>query len=688
MSLLTLRPLGTATPAPPTPSAEPTFPDVPLIQTRVAWRDEGFSRLVWPGTWIKDGSAISAACAAALQTNFTFGGGTAMAMTTTGTATSGVDYAFGTATTFVSGRPYRFRVGLKNDGAVRIRLGTAADAALASASAGDWQWHTVDWTPAADRTSVYATIQSDTAQTIRFDHAEVYEAWDDITIESLRTTRGSRFDGALEAPGTIDFTLPDGEDRYTPRNTASPLYGLVGPGRKVLIRATHGNWLYPLAYGVIETVTPDPWSRKVTFTCQDGLAELGSYQVSRPFTVDGSYRDARAAALTDEALSTEALALANDSVERDTFTDGTDGPVDLIAYLEGLNEATGSIHGCIPMITARTPWRYRTLTRPFLTSNRAQLSIGDGEFIAVSGADSRDESLITRQRVSWVGYERHPLQVIVQATSAIPYWSFIEEAFGSSDTPEPETIYTLRRGIQIQRGTTTKKGRHGEHTWKWKRRRVIRRRKRKGMRWVDAVVPISIAAGGTATTSVDFQVPMQDVSVAVTSTGSYVTATTEAEPSRLVITMVASSADTVTDIVVTAKPRLPLDEAEVTSTVAGLPRSGGDIDNEHIGSAGQAQGLADYYTWRYGAGRLRPSLVLQHYPQRQMLSWVGQLIRLTARRWFISNVVFVTRAIEHQLDAGGLSFVTTLGLEELPGNGGDWYTLDSSLLDGTAVLAY
>ena len=45
------------------------------------------------------------------------------------------------------------------------------------------------------------------------------------------------------------------------------------------------------------------------------------------------------------------------------------------------------------------------------------------------------------------------------------------------------------------------------------------------------------------------------------------------------------------------------------------------------------------------------------------------------------------RSIEHDVSHAGLDWVTTFGLEELP-TGGDWFRLGSSLLDGSAVLAY
>ena len=675
MSLLLLRPLGTATPGtatPGTPSPEPSYPGVPTIHARVAWRSSAMSSLDWLGgtSWIDGGTAISATSTWATQTNYTYGGGTAMRCTSTGTATSGVDYPL--SDTFEGGITYRFRVALRNSEEVRLRLGTASDYALATATVGAYDWTTVDWTPAANRTSVYASLQCDSATTFRFDHAEVYEAWDDVTLEELRVSRGSRFDGAAEAPGSIDFTILDPDEVYTPRNTASGLYGYVDVGRKVHIRASYQNVLYPLAYGTIDTVTPDPWSRKVVFHAEDGLAELGGYQTSHAFYVQDAYHVARLAALTDEALSAAQLDLATDSLESDTFVNGVDETRNLLDHLQDLNEATGSIHVAVPHVEAVRPWRYTTISRVELTSDRVDRTIADADIKTLSGIDARKESLITRQKVSWLGYEPRPSQVVAYANADNPYWTYADPEYGSSDTPQPEAIYKMRRVWKIERGVNKK----GE---KWKRRRRVRRLRRVGKRLVDTVLPIDIAAGGSAVTSVDFLMPMADVSVDWDDTADSTSLDLSIEPARLVMTFSASSADSITAITVTASPHRPTDEASYTANTASpvLVRDGGDIDNEHIGSGGQAAGLAEYITWRYGSGRLRPSLVLQHLPSLQISARVGQHLKVSADRWHLSEVPFVVRSLEHEFSAGGYEYLLTLGLEELP-SGGHWLRLDGS----------
>lgn len=674
-----------------TPTAGGETPPVPLVSARIAWRPEDFegvytfSALAWDGastaSWVIDGSGNTGPASSISTTSSdSFGGGSCLEMVTGGTADSGVDFALGTAS-FTSGREYRFRVGLRSvsgDTSTVLRLGNGADYATSTATVTTgWAWYTVDWTPSGDRTDVTVSLANGAAatQTTRFDHAEVYEKLDEVTLDSLTVTRGSRFDGTREAPGKVDFTVLDPDDVYTPRNSASTLYGYVRPGRKVHIRATYGGKLYPVAYGIVRSVDPDPLTRSVRFTCEDGLAELEQYSVEREFAFSGSFRTARAAALSAEALGTAQHSLATDSTEAAIFPDGTDDETVLLDYLDDLNEATGTVHFCKPHVEAVRPWRYTTMTRATLTNDDVGTTI-DEDFQRLSDVDSRDESFITEQAVRWQGYEAKPSQTVAEAVAALPYWTFTSEEYGSSERPEPEDIYRLK-------------------LVKGKKKRKRRKLRKVGSRWVDASVPIAIAAGGTAVEVVDFSVPMESLAATVTA-GAGLTTTLTKEPARLTITMVAGgTADTVTDISVTAKPYIPLDEAEAQATATGavITREGRRIDNQYIASAGAAEGMADHLTWRYGTARLRPSVTDQHHPVRQLTLDVGSHVTLSADRWYIDADRYLVRSIEHEVSRGGYEWETTYGLEELPASGsdGDWVLIDggpAAGIDSSAVLAH
>ncbi len=648
MSILLVRPSAGDGPPEPPPSPAPDDLQVPFVYARVAWREDALTRLSWDGStttgWTTLGTTL-------INTSSdTWGGGSSIEMTTGGTAGSGVTWSFGTAT-FTADREYRFRIAMRNvSGSVStvLRLGTAADDAASTATiTSGWAWYTVDWTPSADRTSVLASVLNGEAatQTTRYDHAEVYELDDEVMLDSLSIARGSRFDGGRESPGTIDFTVLDPDEVYTPRNPASPLYGYVKPGRRVHVRATYDGRLYALGYGVIREVSPDPFERKVSFHCEDGLFELDGYSIERTFSSDLAFYQARAAALSAEALASSQHDLATDSHESSTFYDGTDSPISLLDYLEALNEATGTIHVCVPHVEAIDPWRYRTITRATLTDDAPGLTM-DEDFQSLSDVTARDESLVESMSVSWQGYEPSPAQVVVEATQAVPYWNFLDERFGSSDIPEPEDIFKLRR--RKLRGS------------KRRRRKTVRRLKKVGERWVSPVVPITIAAGGTVTQTLDFQIPMADYSVAVTSAGDAVATLTQ-EVSRLTIALTSTAGDTVTALSVTASPYFPTDEA--TETVG---REMPSLDNEYIVSRGAAEGLANYHTWRYGEGRLRPDVVDRHFPARYLTAEVGGHLTLSADRWHIDSDRYVIRALRHEVTGGGFEWDTTYSLEELP----------------------
>jgi hypothetical protein len=285
----------------------------------------------------------------------------------------------------------------------------------------------------------------------------------------------------------------------------------------------------------------------------------------------------------------------------------------------------------------------------------------------------RDESLVTRQRVSWQGYESGSSETVAEVTAALPYLIYANEDYGSSDRPEPEEIYKLKR----VRG---------------RKKRKRRKRKLIGTRWVEAVLPVTVAAGDRYTFTIDFLVPLEDVSVVVTGASVY---SVEATPSRVDIHVDAgASAVTVTALSITAIAHIPTDEAEevVTAWDAGTIREDQPIDSEYIPSAGMAEGLAEYITWRYSQSRLRPEVTLQHFLPRQMTLDVGNHVRLSADRWYIDSDVYVVRAIEHSITAGGKVFETTVHLEELPtATGGTWFTLDGGSSRGigsSATLAH
>jgi hypothetical protein len=86
------------------------------------------------------------------------------------------------------------------------------------------------------------------------------------------------------SPGRGSLDLDNRSKDYSPDYASSPLYGLTGPGRNVLLTATLSATTYTLMRGIIDgyEVTPDRLSRKVSLTLADGLSLLVGNQISTP----------------------------------------------------------------------------------------------------------------------------------------------------------------------------------------------------------------------------------------------------------------------------------------------------------------------------------------------------------------------------------------------------------------------
>ncbi|XTZ17042.1 hypothetical protein ACQSSU_06595 [Micromonospora echinospora] len=86
------------------------------------------------------------------------------------------------------------------------------------------------------------------------------------------------------AGGSGAFELNNSSRDYSPENTASPLYGLVKPGRDVRIETVLDGVTYGLMRAYLDdyTVIPDVERRGVRLSLLDGLARLKGVEVSTP----------------------------------------------------------------------------------------------------------------------------------------------------------------------------------------------------------------------------------------------------------------------------------------------------------------------------------------------------------------------------------------------------------------------
>lgn len=83
------------------------------------------------------------------------------------------------------------------------------------------------------------------------------------------------------APGETDLELNNDDQALSPENTASPLYGNIGPGKALLIQATYAGTTYDLFRGYLDDFTIDPGhdTRSVKVSAVDLLAKFGQVKV-------------------------------------------------------------------------------------------------------------------------------------------------------------------------------------------------------------------------------------------------------------------------------------------------------------------------------------------------------------------------------------------------------------------------
>ncbi len=100
-----------------------------------------------------------------------------------------------------------------------------------------------------------------------------------VTIgrESERTTG--------HAPsGSMSFSLANHDRRYMPEYTSSPIFGLVRPGRRVMLTGTAGASIVPLLAGVLEEYEIDGGAAgyDMSATVLDGWGKPGAEKLSTP----------------------------------------------------------------------------------------------------------------------------------------------------------------------------------------------------------------------------------------------------------------------------------------------------------------------------------------------------------------------------------------------------------------------
>ena len=276
-----------------------------------------------------------------------------------------------------------------------------------------------------------------------------------------------------------------------------------------------------------------------------------------------------------------------------------------------------------------------------------------------------------------------------------PYLHFVDERFGSNeDVPDPtfETRRISSSPIILRRsrggGGLVKLG------------GVVRRRVRI---YPDPFVPFTIAAGTVKRIVFDFAIPMANtVQLAATLTldgagaGNVTTTYVSSSPRRLVVDLSAGVASTIDYVQLGGTAWRPLSEEteEVIDHFSSLDKGeqpGPSFFTPYIPSRGDAHGLGAYRNWRFAEGRLRPRLHVMNRTTA-IAREVTDHITLTGAKSSISGKVLLIRSLEFDVaeGSGGLRWDAWFDLDEIPSDGGPWFTLgDAAKGLGTAAkLAY
>lgn len=598
-------------------------------------------------------------------------------LVTTATNGSGCDYDLGTVK-FTSGRTYRLAVWLKSVSgttSARLRLGslgTAADRGDASITlTSAWARYTVDWTPSADRTDVELAISNGTAaaMTARIAAVELFEAIDDVSADAanlveppatsssvpvLTFGRGASFDNAGAATGFANFTVTNTSGKYTKDNASSVLYGLLQGGRMVLIRARYNAGLWPLFGGRLRRLVPLPMSRTVQLVCTDPLEDLRRIQYSvAPYTY--GYGDHRVVALTARDIRNYGTGTdAAGAIESTRFWTGLGSGGHLLPYLEELNEATGSVHFVRPDADALVVWRLITVDRTVHSDASSTSETWDDDLADLTGYDVTEEAIVNRQRVEVTPYRL--AESVYAARAQTPgSGSIIDDVDG-----------TFRIGS-------------GDFT----------------VTMPEATMPLTVPANTRRVLRFVSSVPLYQVGVAISYTSGSATETVTVENNEITVTLDAGSTDAVlSSLNLGGQPVYETsvndaDEAANDSVFTSGERQGLPVTGRRVNTPAQAYGLALWRLWRYSVWRGRPSAQVENLFARQLAREVTDRIALNFARLSLSGKVLGILSLKTSVYDNSLRWVTTYDLEELPSvPAGGWFTLDSSALDSSAVLAY
>lgn len=280
---------------------------------------------------------------------------------------------------------------------------------------------------------------------------------------------------------------------------------------------------------------------------------------------------------------------------------------------------------------------------------------------------------------------RHAIKALPSFTAPTHQY-VLRDRDGALEAP---TAATLVRGTDFERITE----------WAGVARQVVNHARVKGL--VDVFgsafstvweypgqLPISISAGGTVTVWADFGVGLSQPSVVSAGSGTTVVTTTYFERSaKIVLSSVAGSTVTALSIVARTGPEYSTTaEASDSASQALYDVASQEISSRRVPSRSLAQGLADWYVYRYKSPPRIAKVVQENQPasfSREIFDVLGLTDSTLGLTGWRCEVI----ARETTIDTAGEFYRQTLTVQELPAQV-DFFTVGTDAIGGSAILGY
>lgn len=195
-------------------------------------------------------------------------------------------------TGLVVGRPYTLSGWVwVPHGNSPVTLGFEGQPGATSTAHGVWQHLEQDFTPTTtSHTLLLSPTDPDDGDVAHLDDVQLVGPEEDLTSRVLglreplgwRVGRDQARSLSAVAPADTSMEVDNRSRDYSPDNPDSPLFGWLGPGREVLIRADWDGRTYNLLRGHLDDymLVPSPERRSVEFTALDMLAQLRETDLS------------------------------------------------------------------------------------------------------------------------------------------------------------------------------------------------------------------------------------------------------------------------------------------------------------------------------------------------------------------------------------------------------------------------